>query len=76
MTYGPACSGIATAPAREPDTLPTLAESERSLIVRAMRRTIGSKDGAAYLLGIRPSTLYRKIDSYEIRPEEWEKRDR
>lgn len=44
---------------------------ERELIVLAMRQTLGNKDGAAWLLGISRSTLYRKLASYEVLPEEW-----
>jgi DNA-binding NtrC family response regulator len=39
--------------------------------VDALRASQGSKDGAAYMLGISRTKLYRKIKELEIRPEEW-----
>lgn len=49
----------------------SIVEAERAAIVNALRATLGDKDGAAYFLGIGRSTLYRKMRSFEIQPEEW-----
>ena len=52
----------------------SLVESQRRCIVTALRAAGGSKDGAAFYLGIGKATLYRKIRAFEIRPEEWSRR--
>lgn len=51
--------------------LKSLIEVERETIIAALRYTNGNKDGAAYLLGIGKSTLYRKMRSLEIEPGEY-----
>lgn len=62
---------MSTAPKPAPIPFHTIVEMERELIVLAMRQTLGNKDGAAWLLGISRSTLYRKLASYEVLPAEW-----
>ena len=49
----------------------TLVEAEREAIVAALRACGGSKDGAAFALMIGRTTLYRRIEQFEIRPEEY-----
>lgn len=49
----------------------SMVEVQRAAIVTALRHCGGSKDGAAFVLGIARSTLYRKIRAFEIQPEEW-----
>jgi len=44
-----------------PAPLPTLAQLEREYIRFVLGRTNGNKSKAAQLLGIDPSTLYRKL---------------
>jgi DNA-binding protein Fis len=44
--------------------VPTLDEVERGHILAVMERTEGNKSGAAELLGIDLSTLYRKLRRY------------
>lgn len=53
------------------DAVTTLVEMERAAIIAALRHTRGNMDGAAWLLGIGRSTLYRKVRSYEIVPSEY-----
>lgn len=48
-----------------PDSL-NLAENEKMLIMRALRKTKGNKAEAAQLLGINITTVYRKIEKYQI----------
>ena len=43
-----------------------LAENEKVLIARALRRTKGNKAEAAKLLGINLTTVYRKLEKYRI----------
>jgi DNA-binding NtrC family response regulator len=57
--------GAATGPDAEP--LPTLAETERELILRALRRFGQDKEQAARALGMSPRTLYRRLKEYGIR---------
>jgi DNA-binding NtrC family response regulator len=45
----------------EPDTLPTLEESEQELIRRALHRFDGNRRQTAKALGISERTLYRKL---------------
>jgi DNA-binding NtrC family response regulator len=47
--------------------LPTLAEAERDLIVRALRVHGGNKEQAARALGLSPRTLYRRLQEYGLR---------
>lgn len=49
----------------------SLIEVERDAIVAALRYTRGNRDGAAWILGIGRSTLYRKMRSLEIEPPEY-----
>jgi DNA-binding NtrC family response regulator len=55
-----------TAPASE--RIPTLRESERAHIVRALEATAWNKKEAARLLDISRGTLYRKIVEYGLEP--------
>jgi DNA-binding NtrC family response regulator len=48
-----------------PDSL-NLAENEKLLILRALRKTNGNKAEAAQLLGINITTVYRKLEKYQI----------
>jgi DNA-binding NtrC family response regulator len=43
-----------------------LAENEKLLIMRALRQTKGNKAEAAQLLGINITTVYRKLEKYQI----------
>jgi DNA-binding NtrC family response regulator len=43
-----------------------LAENEKLLIMRALRQTKGNKNEAAQLLGINITTVYRKLEKYQI----------
>jgi PAS domain S-box-containing protein len=52
---------------------PTLADSERELILRALERTrwhVKGRAGAAAALGLNPSTLYSRMKKLGIRPPE------
>jgi transcriptional regulator of acetoin/glycerol metabolism len=49
----------------------TMVEAKRAAIVAALREAGGSPDGAAYMLEIARSTLYRKMREFEIQPREW-----
>jgi DNA-binding NtrC family response regulator len=57
------------APAAAPDAdrIPTLAETERDLILRALRRFDNDKAQAARALGLSPRTMYRRLKEYGIR---------
>ena len=44
----------------------TLSEAEKSAIESALTKTDGNKNEAAKLLGVHRTTLYKKIDEYEI----------
>jgi transcriptional regulator of acetoin/glycerol metabolism len=46
-------------------------EAKRNAIVAALRETHGNVDGAAYLLDVGRTTVYKKIGEYEIKPHEW-----
>jgi DNA-binding NtrC family response regulator len=62
----PALAGGAP-PAPAPSTgLPSLAEAERELILRALRLHDNDKDRAARALGISRRTLYRRLKSYGL----------
>jgi DNA-binding NtrC family response regulator len=50
----------------EAGLLPTLAQSERTLISAALQRAGGNKNEAARLLGIDRQRLYRKIEKYGL----------
>lgn len=57
----------AGAPSEPPaGELPTLAQSERELILRALRLHDNDKDRAAKALGISRRTLYRRLKSYGV----------
>lgn len=49
------------------DAVPTLAEMERDLIIRALRASFGNQNRAAAMLGIERRRLYRKVASYGLR---------
>ena len=59
--------GAAAGPAlvREPSSA-RLADAERAMILRAMKAEHGNLAGAARLLGISRSTLYRKLGRYGV----------
>src|SRR2546422_7647482 len=61
----------AVLPASTPtgDRLPSLAEAERSHIVRVLEATQWNKKEAARVLDISRGTLYRKIVEYQLEPE-------
>lgn len=44
----------------------TLSEAEKEAIQKALEKTDGNKNEAAKLLGVHRTTLYKKIDEYEI----------
>jgi transcriptional regulator of acetoin/glycerol metabolism len=51
------------------DRLPSLAEAERTHIVRVLEATQWNKKEAARVLDISRGTLYRKIVEYALEPE-------
>jgi DNA-binding NtrC family response regulator len=57
----------APAAAADADRIPTLAETERELILRALRRFDNDKAQAARALGLSPRTMYRRLKEYGIR---------
>jgi DNA-binding NtrC family response regulator len=61
-THAPLRAGPAGAP------LPPLSEVERDHILRTLREVRGNKTAAARLLGLDRKTLYRKLDTYGLRP--------
>jgi DNA-binding NtrC family response regulator len=61
-----AIRSAAAAPSRQESPLVSLRENEIRLIQKALRQTQYSKKAAARLLGIDPSTLYRKIKRYGL----------
>ena len=50
----------------EPETLPTLEEVERKMIISALKRNNGKRSLAAKELGISERTMYRKINDYNL----------
>jgi DNA-binding NtrC family response regulator len=62
-------NAFAAAPAPSGDHLPSLAESERALIVRVLEAVDWNKKEAARILDISRGTLYRKIVEYQLEPE-------
>jgi DNA-binding NtrC family response regulator len=58
----------ASTPTPSPDRLPTLRESERAHIVRALEAARWNKKEAARLLDISRGTLYRKIVEFSLEP--------
>jgi len=53
----------------DPEHVPTLAEAERILILRAMQVARGHKGKVCQLLGISRPTLERKLQKYTIQPD-------
>ena len=51
----------------EPPTTPTMEQIEMAYIQWVLAKTEGNKARAAEILGIDPSTLYRKIDRYDLK---------
>jgi transcriptional regulator of acetoin/glycerol metabolism len=49
----------------------TMVEAMREAIVAALRASGGNIDGAAWMLNVSRSTVYRKIRELEIEPREW-----
>src|SRR5262245_19981087 len=62
---GGAAPAVAS-PVAASDSIPRLAEAERSLIEAALRKAAGNKNEAARLLGIDRQRLYRKIEKYRL----------
>ena len=52
--------------AAEERSVPTNAETERALIVAALRQSGGNKNQAARTLGIDRQRLYRKLEKYDL----------
>lgn len=48
------------------DSIPTLEEMEKALIIKALQKTENNRRQAAVALGISERTLYRKLDEYGI----------
>lgn len=48
------------------DEIPSLADTERALIVAALRKSHGNKNQAARALGIDRQRLYRKLEKYDL----------
>ena len=46
--------------------LPSLEAAERSLIIAALRQSVGNKNQAARILGIDRQRLYRKLEKYHL----------
>jgi DNA-binding NtrC family response regulator len=46
--------------------LPTIADAERGLIIRALEKFPRDRDGAARALGLSPRTFYRRLKEYGI----------
>lgn len=53
---------------QEEDSLPTIEEAERELILRAMEKFDGNRKESAKALGISPRTLYRKLKDLDEDP--------
>ncbi|HUP19398.1 MAG TPA: helix-turn-helix domain-containing protein, partial [Gemmatimonadota bacterium] len=51
----------------EPPATPTMEQIEMAYIQWVLAKTEGNKARAAEILGIDPSTLYRKIDRYDLK---------
>lgn len=65
-------SSLSTASAEEPDEPRTLAEAERTAILNALRVVhgrISGPNGAARLLGVKPTTLHAKMKKLGVRRE-------
>lgn len=60
----PALSASGPVGVAPPDDVPSLADAERDLIVRALRQYGKDKDRVAKALGISRRTLYRRLKSY------------
>ena len=59
----------AAPPQPSSDRMPSLAQAERSHIVRVLEAVQWNKKEAARVLEISRGTLYRKIDEYQLEPE-------
>ena len=53
---------------QEEDSLPTIEEAERELILKAMEKFDGNRKESAKALGISPRTLYRKLKELNENP--------
>ncbi|MXZ17188.1 MAG: sigma-54-dependent Fis family transcriptional regulator [Rhodothermaceae bacterium] len=53
---------------QEEDSLPTIEEAERELILKAMEKFDGNRKESAKALGISPRTLYRKLKELDEDP--------
>jgi hypothetical protein len=64
------CAGLSLSAPETPqrteaaDSLPSLAEMERTLIRAALDRSGGDRQKAAHMLGIGKTTIYRKLKEY------------
>jgi DNA-binding NtrC family response regulator len=57
---------MTTAPVTSPETIPTLAEVERELILKALAILKDDKEAAARALGISRRTIYRRLKEYGV----------
>ena len=57
---------VTTAPVTSPETIPTLAEVERELILKALAILKDDKEAAARALGISRRTIYRRLKEYGV----------
>jgi DNA-binding NtrC family response regulator len=57
---------VTTAPVTSPETIPTLAEVERELILKALAILKDDKEAAARALGISSRTIYRRLKEYGV----------
>ncbi len=55
------------------DSLATIQDSERTLIINAIKKTNGKAAQAALLINMSKATIYRKIKKYDIKPVEFKK---
>jgi DNA-binding NtrC family response regulator len=63
------CAGLSSGvsqPVMVSDSLPLLAEMERTLIQAAIKRSGGDRNKAAHMLGIGKTTIYRKLKEYQM----------
>jgi DNA-binding NtrC family response regulator len=58
--------GPVTAPVTSPETIPTLADVERELILKALSMVKDDKEAAARALGISRRTIYRRLKEYGV----------
>ena len=57
---------VTTAPVTSPETIPTLADVERELILKALAILKDDKEAAARALGISRRTIYRRLKEYGV----------